>query len=127
MSIKLTTQMNWEKYAFRSKYHPDNMSRPTDLALPSAPIGPAPVTHITDMDRQISGGVAWGHRLCCERAYGPNETTTRIKGDVTSKVGGSWNKTKHIESASTPISSAMYSGSYIDRSCCDLVNSGIRF
>ena len=34
MSIKLTTQMDWVKYASYSKYHPDNLQRPDNFKLP---------------------------------------------------------------------------------------------
>ena len=80
MSIKLTTQQPWiaKGYASYSKNHPDNSARTTDTSLPDPVRGPAPIDSITPLDKQIYG--AWGHKLCCERAYGPNETTTRIKG-----------------------------------------------
>ena len=45
--------------------------------------GPAAITQISDIDKKIYG--AWGHELCCEKAYGPCETTTRIKDNVTTK------------------------------------------
>lgn len=78
MSIKLTTQMDWMHYSSYSKYHPDNLARSADLKLPDPILGPPPVAEITAQDKQVTG--AWGHALCCERAYGPCETTTRIKG-----------------------------------------------
>jgi len=121
MSIKLTTQMDWVKYASYSKYHPDNLARPDNNVLPSQVRGPPPINQITELDKKISG--AWGHRLCCEKAYGPNETTTRIKADVTPKVGvGDWKKTISVEKGISSCCSAMYGGSAIEPTFAEIVN-----
>ena len=53
--------------------------------------------------------------------YGPCETTTRIKGDVTAKVGSNWTKVKHIETGNSISQSAMYGGSYREPSFEELV------
>ena len=97
MSIKMTTQMDWIRkgHASYSKYHPDNFARPDRDGLPSPVKGPAAITQISDIDKKIYG--AWGHELCCEKAYGPCETTTRIKDNVTTKVGSNWSKTVMVE------------------------------
>ena len=121
MSIKLTTQMDWVKYASYSKYHPDNLQRPDNFKLPDPIKGPPPITQINDLDKKIYG--AWGHRLCCERAYGPNETTTRIKADVTPKVGvGDWKKSISVEKGISTCCSAMYGGSQIEPTFAEIVN-----
>ena len=51
MSIKLTTQMDWVKYASYSKYHPDNLARPDNNVLPSQVRGPPPINQITELDK----------------------------------------------------------------------------
>jgi hypothetical protein len=122
MSIKLTTQMDWTRYATYSKYHPDNMERPSLDQLPSPVAKPPPAAEITEADRQIG---AWGHKLCCERAYGPCETTTRIKDNVTPKTGGSWDKTITVERGNSTMCSAMYGGSLVERSFSALANEGV--
>ena len=123
MSIKLTTQMDWMKFSSYSKYHPDNMARTSDLKLPDPIVGPPPVAEITELDQKTSG--AWGHTLCCERAYGPCETTTRIKDNVTNKVGTNWSKTIAVEKGTSTMCSAMYSGSVVERSFSPLANEGV--
>ena len=125
MSIKLTTQMDWIKkgYAYYSKYHPDNSNRPSLDDLPDPVAGPAPVVSITELDKKLHG--AWGHKLSCERPYGPCETTTRIKGDVTTKVGSNWSKTIMCEKGNSTMCSAMYGGSCVERTCCQLANEGV--
>ena len=75
------------------------------------------------MDKKVSG--AWGHTLCCERAYGPSETTTRIKDNVTTKIGSNWNKTIAVEKGTSTMCSAMYSGSLLERSFSTLANEGV--
>ena len=123
MSIKLTTQMDWISYSNYSKNHPDNLERNTDNGLPSNVVGPPPIAQITDVDKRVQG--AWGHTLCCERAYGPCETTTRIKDNVTNKVGSNWNKTIAVEKGLSTMCSAMYSGSQLERSFSALANEGV--
>jgi len=59
--------------------------------------------------------------MCCERPYGPCETTTRIKDNVTAKVGGSWLRTEQFEKGNSVSNSAMYGGSYIEPSFEQLV------
>ena len=75
------------------------------------------------MEKKVQG--AWGHKLCCERAYGPNETTTRIKDNVTNKVGQSWSKAIAVEKGISTMCSAMYSGSQVERSFSALANEGV--
>ena len=121
MSLKLTTQNDWVHCAHYSKYHPDNLTRPDNNILPSMVRGPPPVVQINEMDKKING--AWGHRLCCEKAYGPSETTTRIKGDVTPKVGvGDWKKTITVEKGISACCSAMYGGSAVEPTFAEIVN-----
>ena len=124
MSIKLTTQMDWVHYASFSRYHPDNLERTSDLALPKPVVGPPPVTELTEVDKKLNG--AWGHKLCCERAYAQNETTTRIKDSVSPKVGSNWLKTIHIEKSNSAMCSAMYGGSLVEPTFSELVNSGAK-
>ena len=125
MSIKMTTQMSWMQkgYGSYSKYHPDNMAPREELRLPDPIMAPSPVAQITEVDEKISG--AWGHTLCCERAYGPCETTTRIKDSVTNKVGSTWSKTIAVEKGISTMCSAMYSGSNLERSFSALANEGV--
>ena len=68
---------------------------------------------------------AWGHKLCCEQAFGPNETTTRIKGDVCNKVGSTWARTVTVERGISTMCSAMYSGGLVERSFSQLANEGV--
>lgn len=123
MSIKLTTQMDWKSYSNYSKNHPDSQHRVADTKLPDPIVGPPPVAQINEVDKKTQG--AWGHTLCCERAYGPNETTTRIKDNVTNKVGSNWNKTIAVEKGISTMCSAMYSGSQVERSFSALANEGV--
>ena len=125
MSIKLTTQMDWiyKGYGSYSKYHPDNLTRPPKEELPDPVLGPGPVAEITELDKKMSG--AWGHKLCCEAPYGPNETTTRIKGNVCNKVGTNWDRTITIERGTSTMCSAMYGGSLLERSFSTLANEGV--
>ena len=81
MSIKMTTQMDWMHHSSYSPNHPENMNKVGNLGLPSPVVGPPPVLSISEVEKKTQG--AWGHTLCCERAYGPCETTTRIKGACT--------------------------------------------
>ena len=85
--------------------------------------GPAAITQISDIDKKIYG--AWGHELCCEKAYGPCETTTRIKDNVTTKVGSNWSKTVMVERGISTMCSAMYAGSMVERSCSHMANEGV--
>ncbi|KAL3893428.1 MAG: hypothetical protein SGPRY_014241, partial [Prymnesium sp.] len=57
---------------------------------------------------------AWGHSKCCEKPYGKQETTTRLKDFVTPKVSSSWGATKHFERGMSVSCSAMYGGSLVD-------------
>jgi len=75
--------MDWISYAKYSKYHPDNLVKVAH-ALPEPVRAPPPVLALNDIDKQMGG---WGHKLCCERPYGQQETTTRIKAGV--RVGRS--------------------------------------
>jgi len=87
------------------RYHPDNMARQPDLTLPEQPKGPEPMAKITELDKQKG---MWGHQLCCEKAFGPGETTLRIKDQVTAKVGGKWNT--QFESGGSNMKSGVYGG-----------------
>ena len=110
--------MDWIKHATFSLYHPDNLHKqPANLPKPVK--GPAPVVILTDIDKKIRG--AWGHTLTCEKAYGPCETTTRIKETITPKVGSSWRNTMFFERGSSTSQSAMYGGSYREPSFEELV------
>ena len=110
-------------YSTYSRYHPDNLQRVGDYSLPEPVKGPAAPAKIEEVDMKTKG--AWGHRLCCERPYGPNETTTRIKDNVTTKVGSSWNKTITVERGTSTMCSAMYGGSLVERSFSALANAGV--
>ena len=110
--------MDWLKHATYSTYHPDNLLK-QDNSLPDQVKGPAPLAPITEIDRKVKG--AWGHRLCGERPYGPSETTTRIKDNVTPKIGSTWIATMHFERGYSTSQSAMYGGSYIEPSFEQLV------
>lgn len=79
------------------------MARQPDLTLPKAPVGPEPTSKMTELDQRKG---MWGHQLCCEKAYGPVDTTMRIKNQVTAKVGGKWNT--QFESGGSNMKSAMY-------------------
>lgn len=78
---------------------------------------------ITELDKKMTG--AWGHQLCCEQAFGPNETTTRIKGNVTNKVGTNWDRTITVERGISSVCSAMYGGSLVERSFSAMANAGV--
>ena len=80
--------MDWIHYATFSKYHPDNIAREPDLSLPEPAVGPEPHAKLTELDKKKG---MWGHQLCCEKPFGPSETTVRIKDGVTPKVGQQWN------------------------------------
>ena len=123
MSIKMTTQMSWAHHSSYSKYHPDNMNRASSLTLPDNVMGPPPIASFSELEKKTQG--AWGHTLCCERAYGPSETTTRIKDNVATKVGGNWAKTVAVEKGTSTMCSAMYSGSQLERSFSTLANEGV--
>lgn len=112
--------MAYSSYTSLSKYHPDNMVRPEMDPLPTPVKGPPPVVSFSESDRG-----AWGHRLCCERPYGPGETTTRIKVGVHSKIGSSWSKTIAVEQGIPSICSAMYGGSLVPMSCRQAADRGV--
>ena len=100
--------MDWIDRASYSRYHPDNLHK-LPHKLPEPVKAPAPVNELTPIDKTLKG--AWGHKLCCERPYGPTETTTRIKDNVTPKVGSSWIATIAFETGYSTSQSAMYGGS----------------
>ena len=105
------------------RYHPDNLKRPEKEGLPKPVTGPGPIDEITQLDQRMTG--AWGHKLCCEAPFGPNETTTRIKGHITNKVGSSWDRTITVERGTSTMCSAMYGGSLLERSFSALANEGV--
>jgi len=109
--------MDWISYAKYSKYHPDNLVKVAH-ALPEPVRAPPPVLALNDIDKQMGG---WGHKLCCERPYGQQETTTRIKAGVTAKVGSTWRTTESFERGNSISSSAMYGGSYREKTFEELV------
>ena len=109
--------------AHARRYHPDNLKRPEKEGLPKPVTGPGPIDEITQLDQRMSG--AWGHKLCCEAPFGPNETTTRIKGHITNKVGSSWDRTITVERGTSTMCSAMYGGSLVERSFSALANEGV--
>ena len=114
----MTGQNDWLHHATYSAYHPDNVHKPV-AQLPVPVKAPPPVVFLDDIDKRVRGG--WGHTLCCERPYGPTETTTRIKDSVTAKVGGSWRTTIAFEKGASTSNSAMYGGSYREPSFEELV------
>mmetsp|Transcript_45220 Transcript_45220/g.118694 ORF Transcript_45220/g.118694 Transcript_45220/m.118694 type:complete len:126 (+) Transcript_45220:55-432(+) len=120
MSLKMTTQMEWQTYARYSKYHPDNLYKLPPL-LPEPVKGPPPLTQLTEVDKRVHK--AWGHTLCCEQSYGKTETTTRIKENVTPKVGQDWHKVIAFERGNANSKSAMYSGSMIEMSFNEVVEA----
>ena len=110
--------MAYTKYTKYSKYHPANLAdRPQD-PLPT-PIE-CPPAIVTFSETEIKFNGAWGHELCCEKAFGMNETRPMLKGDVTPKIGagGGWSKTKMVERGTSTCCSAMYAGSLVPMSCC---------
>ena len=80
MSLRMTVQMDWLHHASYSRYHPDNLNK-LIAPLPEQVKGAPPLAKITSVDKTLHG--AWGHSLCCEKAFGPCETTTRIKENIT--------------------------------------------
>ena len=110
--------MDWLHHATYSRFHPDNLNK-LPLGLPEPVKGPAPVTELSATDKKVYGG--WGHRLCCEKPYGPCETTTRIKDNVTPKIGSTWIATMHFEKGNSTSQSAMYGGSCREPSFEELV------
>jgi hypothetical protein len=110
--------MDWLHHATYSRYHPDNLNK-LPSTLPQPVKAPPPVVSLTEIDKTVRG--AWGSRLCCERPYGPTDTTTRIKETVTAKVGSSWRATIHCEQSSSQCQSAMYGGSFREPSFEELV------
>ena len=110
--------MDWQHKASYSRYHPDNLNK-LPPQLPDPVKGPPPVVQLDPIDKKLRGG--WGHVQCCERPYGPSETTTRIKVQVTPKVGSSWVATGHFEKGYSISQSAMYGGSYREPSFEELV------
>lgn len=110
--------MDWIDRAYYSRYHPDNLKK-LPAQLPDPVKGPPAITSFSTIDKRIKG--AWGHSLCCERPYGPVETTTRIKDQVTPKVGSNWIATMHAEKGNSTSQSAMYGGSYREPSFEELV------
>ena len=100
--------MDWQHHASFSRFHPDNLNK-LPLGLPEAVKGPAPTAKFSEIDKKVYG--AWGHTLSCEKAYGPMETTTRIKETITPKVGGSWRTTEQFEKGTSISQSSVYGGS----------------
>jgi len=114
----VTVQMDWLHHATYSRYHPDNLKK-VIAPLPDPVKAPPPVVQLSEIDKKVYGG--WGHRLCCERPYGPVETTLRIKDSVTAKVGSTWRSTVHAERGTSISQSAIYGGSFIEPSFEQLV------
>lgn len=111
-------QMDWLHHATYSRFHPDNLHKLQD-PLPSAVAGPPPTTALTEVDKKVFK--AWGHKQCCEKPFGPCETSTRIKDNVTSKVGADWRVSLHFERGASISNSAMYGGSYREPTFEELV------
>ena len=101
-------QMDWLHHATYSRFHPDNLHKPQNQ-LPESVKAPPAVVSFTKNDKLVRK--AWGHTNCCERPYGPSETTTRIKDAVTAKIGSTWIATQHFEKGDSTSQSAMYGGS----------------
>ena len=120
MSLAMARTMAYSKYTCLSKYHPDNYAPRQLDPLPKPVAGPAPILSFTHAEKKIDG--AWGHRLSMEAPFGVGETTTRIKGGVANKVGGSWDKTKMTERGTSVSCSAFYGGSQVAMSCCQAAN-----
>jgi len=110
--------MDWIKHATYSAYHPDNLNK-LPHSLPGPVAKPPPLDSLSEVDKKVKGG--WGHELCCEKPFGPCETTTRIKDTVTPKIGSSWSATIHAERANSTSQSAMYGGSCREPSFEELV------
>ena len=110
--------MDWLHHATYSRFHPDNLHKPV-LKLPVPVPGAAPIVALTEIDKKVFK--AWGHKLTCEKPYGPSEQTTRIKDGVTPKVGKTWVATIQIERGQSTSNSAMYGGSYREPSFEELV------
>ena len=120
MSLKMTGQMDWQDYATYSQYHPDNLKKPP-LVFADHVKAPAPLATLTEIDKKVFG--AWGHALCCEPAYGKNETCTRLKERVTPKVGQTWDKIIRIERGKSISQTAMYGGSLREMSFEEIVEA----
>ena len=120
MSIALGRTMAYRGYTLYSHYHPDNLKPREQAPLPEPVKGPAPLASFSEIDVKVDG--AWGHRLTCEKPFGPSETTTRIKATVDPKVGSSWAKTITVERGDSTSNSAMYGGSYVQMTCCQAAN-----
>lgn len=110
--------MDWIHKASYSRFHPDNLHK-LPPQLPDPVKGPPPVAQFSDVDKKIRG--AWGHQLCCEKAFGPSETTTRIKETITPKIGSSWVATIQAEKGFSISQSAVYGGSFREPSFEELV------
>ena len=118
LCLLCSVQMDWLHHARYSRYHPDNLNK-LPHALPEPVKAPPPIAAVTAIDKKLHG--AWGHTLCCEKAYGPCETTTRIKENVAPKVGSTWRTTIQFEKGNSTSNSAMYGGSYREKSFEELV------
>lgn len=127
MSIKLTTQMDYMSHANFSKNHPDNLARQPDLTLPTMPVAPKPTCSFSELDKKASPQSSWGHSLCLEKPYGKGDTRTRMKSDVTSKIGSNWGATVHAEQSKSVMMSAMYSGSLREASFEEMIANGASF
>ena len=109
MSIALGRTMSYTPYTLYSKMHPDNLKPRVPEPLPDPVQGPPPIEAFNEFDVKVNG--AWGHKLTCEKPFGPSETTTRIKVGVAPKIGNSWARTVMVEQGESVSCSAMYGGS----------------
>jgi hypothetical protein len=77
-TLRRSGQMDWLHYAKYSRFHPDNLNK-LPLTLPERVKAPPPLVELSETDKQLG---YWGNRLCCEKAFGPVETTVRMKDQV---------------------------------------------
>merc|ERR1719387_1601802 len=91
-----------------------------EIKLPPVPAAPPPITGFTAGERLVDG--MWGHALCCEQPTAVQDSRTRIKADVTPKVGSDWNRTKAFEKGTSTSCSAIYSGSMKEMSMSEFSN-----
>ena len=110
--------MDWLHHATYSRFRPDNLHK-LQQQLPTPVPGPPPTVSLTEIDKKVFK--AWGHKYCCEKPFGPCETTVRNKEGVTPKVGKTWVATIQIERGQSTSNSAMYGGSYVEPSFEELV------
>ena len=105
---------------FANRFHPDNLKRPEKEGLPKPVTGPGPVDEITQLDQRMTG--AWGHKLCCEAPFGPNETTTHLRPHH-QQSGVDMGPTITVSAPSTMCSDG--GGSLVERSFNALANEGV--